>query len=43
MGGATDRKAFKERVPVVTYEDLRPEIQRISNGDRSANLSRCGP
>lgn len=37
--GSTDRKTFKSKVPVVTYEDLKPEIQRISNGDRSPILS----
>lgn len=39
LGGATDRKTFKARVPVVTYEDLQPEIRRIANGDRSPILS----
>ncbi|KAJ6833021.1 putative indole-3-acetic acid-amido synthetase GH3.8 [Iris pallida] len=39
LGGATDRKNFKAKIPVVTYEDLQPEIQRIANGDRSAILS----
>ncbi|OWM79184.1 probable indole-3-acetic acid-amido synthetase GH3.1 [Punica granatum] len=39
LGGATDRDAFKSKVPVITYEDLQPEIQRIANGDRSAILS----
>ncbi|URD72968.1 Indole-3-acetic acid-amido synthetase [Musa troglodytarum] len=39
LGGATDRLTFKAKVPVVTYEDLQPEIQRIANGDRSAILS----
>ncbi|KAK6128588.1 hypothetical protein DH2020_037663 [Rehmannia glutinosa] len=38
LGGATDRDSFKSRVPVVTYEDLQPEIQRIANGDRSPIL-----
>lgn len=38
LKGATDRESFKEKVPVVTYEDLQPEIQRIANGDRSAIL-----
>ncbi|KAL6277577.1 hypothetical protein ACE6H2_021178 [Prunus campanulata] len=36
---ATDRDTFKSKVPVVTYEDLQPEIQRIANGDRSLILS----
>ncbi|KQK09904.1 probable indole-3-acetic acid-amido synthetase GH3.2 [Brachypodium distachyon] len=39
MEGRTDRDAFKARVPVVTYEDLRPEIERIANGDRSNIIS----
>ncbi|KAM0936721.1 putative GH3 family protein [Dioscorea sansibarensis] len=39
LGEATDRKTFKSKLPVVTYEDLQPEIQRIANGDRSAILS----
>ncbi|KAI9165628.1 hypothetical protein LWI28_017650 [Acer negundo] len=37
--GATDRDTFKSRIPIVTYEDLQPEIQRIANGDRSPILS----
>ncbi|CAL1380777.1 unnamed protein product [Linum trigynum] len=39
LHGATDRETFKSKVPVVTYEDLLPEIQRIANGDRSPILS----
>lgn len=39
MEGVTEREVFKARVPVVTYEDLQPEIQRIANGDKSAILS----
>uniref|UniRef100_A0A804NCY2 Indole-3-acetic acid-amido synthetase GH3.1 n=1 Tax=Zea mays TaxID=4577 RepID=A0A804NCY2_MAIZE len=39
MEGRTDRLAFKACVPVVTYEDLRPEIERIANGDRSNIIS----
>ncbi|CAL4915026.1 unnamed protein product [Urochloa decumbens] len=39
LAGATDRAAFRSRVPVVTYEDLQPDIQRIANGDRSPILS----
>lgn len=38
LEGATDRDSFKSKVPVVTYEDLLPEIQRIANGDRSKIL-----
>lgn len=39
LGGATDRESFKSKLPVVTYEDLQPYIQRIANGDRSSILS----
>ncbi|EEF34864.1 probable indole-3-acetic acid-amido synthetase GH3.1 [Ricinus communis] len=39
LDGATDRETFKSKLPMVTYEDLQPEIQRIANGDRSAILS----
>ncbi|KAK9286206.1 hypothetical protein L1049_014590 [Liquidambar formosana] len=39
LGGATDRDTFKSKVPVVTYEDIQPEIQRIANGDGSPILS----
>lgn len=39
LNGATDRKIFKSHIPMVTYEDLQPEIQRIANGDRSPILS----
>lgn len=39
LNGATDRDTFKSKVPVVTYEDLQPDIQRIANGDRSPIFS----
>ncbi|KAJ0933532.1 putative GH3 family protein [Helianthus annuus] len=39
LAGATDRETFKSKIPVVTYEDLEPFIQRIANGDRSPVLS----
>ncbi|KAL8143711.1 hypothetical protein V2J09_016743 [Rumex salicifolius] len=39
LGGSTDRRTFKSRLPIVTYEDLQPEILRIANGDRSPILS----
>ena len=39
LNGATDRDTLKSKLPVITYEDLQPEIQRIANGDRSAILS----
>ena len=39
LGGATDRETYKSKLPIITYEDLQPEIQRIYNGDRSPILS----
>lgn len=39
LGQATDRKTFKEKVPVITYEDVQSDIQRIANGDKSPILS----
>ncbi|XP_057788186.1 probable indole-3-acetic acid-amido synthetase GH3.1 [Salvia miltiorrhiza] len=39
LDGATDRHTFKSKIPMVTYEDLQPLIQRIANGDRSPILS----
>lgn len=39
LGGATDRDTFKSKLPIITYENLQPEIQRIANGDRSPILS----
>lgn len=39
LNGATDRDTFKSNVPIVTYEDLQPEIQRIANGDKSPIFS----
>ncbi|KAK8710892.1 hypothetical protein V6N13_146201 [Hibiscus sabdariffa] len=39
LNGATDRETFKSRIPVVTYENLQPDIQRIANGDKSPIFS----
>lgn len=39
LNGRTDRETFKELLPVITYEDLQPEIQRIANGDTAPILS----
>ncbi|GLU20089.1 hypothetical protein SLE2022_363040 [Rubroshorea leprosula] len=35
LNGATDRDTFKSKIPVVSYDDLQPYIQRIANGDKS--------
>ncbi|KAH9622799.1 hypothetical protein KSS87_022277 [Heliosperma pusillum] len=39
LGSANDKECFKAKLPMVTYEDIQPEIQRIANGDRSPILS----
>lgn len=38
LDGRTDRDTFKKVMPVVTYEDLKPYIDRIANGDNSPIL-----
>lgn len=38
LDGHTDRNTFKRVMPVVTYEDLKPDIDRIVNGDTSPIL-----
>lgn len=38
LDGRTDRKSFKTMVPVVCYEDLKVDINRIANGDTSPIL-----
>ncbi|KAK8652718.1 hypothetical protein V6N13_126743 [Hibiscus sabdariffa] len=35
LHGQTEKQLFKKNVPVVTYEDLKPYIDRIANGERS--------
>ncbi|KAI7734175.1 hypothetical protein M8C21_016392 [Ambrosia artemisiifolia] len=39
LSGQTDRDTFKKLVPVITYDDLHPDITRIANGDKSPILS----
>ncbi|KNA24857.1 hypothetical protein SOVF_011710 [Spinacia oleracea] len=36
--GCVDREKFKSKVPVVMYEELKSDIQRIANGDFSPIL-----
>ncbi|KAG5578946.1 hypothetical protein H5410_049573 [Solanum commersonii] len=38
LKGHTDRETFKKVVPVITYEDIQSDINRIANGDRSPIL-----
>ncbi|GLJ20879.1 hypothetical protein SUGI_0380940 [Cryptomeria japonica] len=39
LNGCTDRDSFKALLPVITYEDLQPDIVRIANGDKAPILS----
>jgi len=38
LNGHTDRETFKKVVPIITYEDIQSDINRIANGDRSPIL-----
>ncbi|KAL8100326.1 hypothetical protein AgCh_032542 [Apium graveolens] len=38
LGGHTDSNSFKKFVPVITYEDIQPDINRIAYGDKSPIL-----
>lgn len=38
LNGHTDRETFKKVMPVITYEDIQPDITRIANGDSSPIL-----
>ena len=39
LNGRTDPKSYKACVPIVTYKDLEPYIQRIVDGDSSPILT----
>ncbi|OEL38096.1 putative indole-3-acetic acid-amido synthetase GH3.8 [Dichanthelium oligosanthes] len=39
LAGTTHRAAFLAKVPMATYDDLKPYILRIAHGDRSPILS----
>ena len=38
LNGRTDRESFKNKMPVITYEDIQSDINRIANGDKSPIL-----
>ncbi|KAK8483744.1 hypothetical protein V6N13_129270 [Hibiscus sabdariffa] len=38
LDGRTDRDSFKNTMPVITYEDIQPYVERIANGDMSPIL-----
>ncbi|KAE8667307.1 putative indole-3-acetic acid-amido synthetase GH3.1 [Hibiscus syriacus] len=35
LNARTDRESFKNTMPVITYEDIQPYVERIANGDTS--------
>uniref|UniRef100_A0A7N2L9U6 Indole-3-acetic acid-amido synthetase GH3.17-like n=1 Tax=Quercus lobata TaxID=97700 RepID=A0A7N2L9U6_QUELO len=39
LNGHSDKKLFKEKVPIVNYEDIKPYIERIANGESSEIIS----
>ncbi|KAE8023799.1 hypothetical protein FH972_009460 [Carpinus fangiana] len=39
LNGHSNKKLFKEKVPVVNYEDIKPYIERIANGEPSEIIS----
>ncbi|CAK8535211.1 unnamed protein product [Lathyrus sativus] len=39
LNGQTDSETFKKLVPIITYEDIRSDINRIANGDTSSILT----
>ncbi|WRX15577.1 GH3 family - like 6 [Theobroma cacao] len=42
LNGQSDKDLFKKKVPVVNYEDIKPYIERIANGD-SSNIITAEP
>ncbi|XP_022717000.1 indole-3-acetic acid-amido synthetase GH3.6-like [Durio zibethinus] len=38
LNGHTDRETFKKIMPVINYENIQPDIDRIANGDTSPIL-----
>ena len=38
LNGQTNRETFKKVIPVINYEDIQPDINRIANGDASPIL-----
>ena len=39
LGGRTDVESFRQCIPVVSYEDLEPDLMRLVNGDKSPILT----
>lgn len=39
LHGSSDKELFKKNVPVGTYEDFKPYIERVVNGESSEIIS----
>ncbi|KAL0693634.1 LOW QUALITY PROTEIN: hypothetical protein Bca4012_060814 [Brassica carinata] len=39
LHGSSDKELFKKNVPVVSYDDVKPYIQRVANGEPSNVIS----
>ncbi|PIA31423.1 hypothetical protein AQUCO_04900016v1 [Aquilegia coerulea] len=39
LDGHSDKEMFKKKVPIVNYDDIKPYIERIANGDPSSIIS----
>ncbi|KAL1222160.1 4-substituted benzoates-glutamate ligase GH3.12 [Cardamine amara subsp. amara] len=39
LNGSSDKELFKKNVPVVTYDDVKPYIERVANGEPSNIIS----
>lgn len=39
LNGQTDSETFKKLIPIITYEDIQHDINRIANGDTSSILT----
>ncbi|RVW78031.1 Indole-3-acetic acid-amido synthetase GH3.17 [Vitis vinifera] len=39
LDGHSDKGLFKKKVPIVNYEDIKPHIERIANGEPSRIIS----
>ncbi|KAL0793707.1 hypothetical protein Bca101_065084 [Brassica carinata] len=39
LHGSSDKELFKKNVPVVSYDDVKPYIQRVANGEPSNIIS----
>lgn len=39
LHGSSDKDLFKKNVPVITYDDVKPYIERVANGEPSHVIS----